>query len=136
MSNISNLRPWPKGQSGNPGGKLKLPEALRNIRHLTPIELCKIVSKYARMKRKELQIAVEDQDTPMIDLAIASIFAQSAKNGDYQRLAFLLDRTVGKVPDMIEDDEDRSEREELAKLSLNELLTLVKTNFPNAGAPE
>jgi hypothetical protein len=88
------------------------------------------------MKRKELQIAVEDQDTPMIDLAIASIFAQSAKNGDYQRLAFLLDRAVGKVPDMIEDDEDRSEREELAKLSLNELLTLVKTNFPNAGAPE
>ena len=127
---ISNLKPWKPGQSGNPSGRQKLPEELRAIKALSPTEVCRIVSKYARMTRIELQKSIDNPDIPMIDLTICSIFAQSAKNGDYQRLAFLLDRAIGKVKEM---EHDENDREELQKLSLNELLALVKDNLPEVG---
>lgn len=131
--NNENLKPFPKGVSGNPGGFTKLREDLRGIKSLTQLEVCKLVSKYARSTRLELDDRKLDPATPALELAIASIFLESIKKGDFMRLGFLLDRAIGKVPEMIEDDEVKDEREELQKLSMKELLTLVKTNLPEVG---
>ncbi len=112
--------PWKPGQSGNPSGRPKLPEHLRAIASLTQDEVTKLVSKYARMTRDELQAAVSSTTTPMLEISIASIFAQAAKHGDFSRLAFLLDRAIGKVKDVqVADDE-------LAGKTTAELLELVK----------
>jgi len=124
MSKHPNLKPWKPGQSGNPSGNAPIPAPLRGIASLSQHEVTKVVSKYARMTRAELQAAAQSQDTPMLEVAIASIFAQSAKNGDYARLAFLLDRAIGKVPTVeIEADQASSP---FAALSDEELLRLVR----------
>lgn len=113
--------------SGNPSGKPAIPEHLRAIASLSQHEVTKVVSKFARMTRSELQAAVEDVAISMLELSIASIFAQAAKNGDFTRLAFLLDRAIGKVPSVeIEVDPVTP----LAQLSDEELLRLVR------GAPK
>ena len=117
------LKPWKPGQSGNPGGQPRVPDHLRGISSLSQHEVTKVVSKYARMTRSELQAAAQSPDTPMLEVAIASIFAQSAKNGDYSRLAFLLDRAIGKVP-TVEIAADTVSP--LLALSDDELLRLVR----------
>jgi hypothetical protein len=107
MSAARNLKPWKPGQSGNPSGMPRIPDALRGIHSLTQLEVVKVVSKYARMTREELQRAITATDIPMLELAVASVFAQSAKRGDYQRLAFLLDRAIGKPKEVVEDTESK-----------------------------
>lgn len=129
--NLKNLRPWVKGQSGNPKGTRLIPDNLRGILSLNQLEVTKLISKYARMTRKELLVCIkESPDLPSLDLAIANIFNQSIAHGDFSRLGFLLDRAIGKVPPVVETEEEYDERAELQKLSMKELLTLVKTHMP------
>lgn len=86
------------GESGNKSGRPKLPKELALIRSLTADEVKKIISKFAEMKKSEIEMTLDDPSTPILHLAIASIFNQCAKHGDYGRLSFLLDRAVGKAP--------------------------------------
>lgn len=81
-----------KGQSGNPGGK---PKQL-----LTKDTVYKHLSKFAHMSRVELQEKViNNPSATMLEIMIASVMVRAAKDGDYARLSFLLDRSVGKVKD-------------------------------------
>lgn len=123
-----NLRPWQPGQSGNPSGRPKIPEHLRSIASLSQGEVCKLVSKYARMTRDELQQAIQAPSTPVLEMAIASIFAQSIKQGDYTRLAFLLDRAIGKVPQVILSDE-QEQKAALSELPRADLLQIIKSEL-------
>ncbi len=129
-ASLKNLRPWVKGQSGNPGGVPQLPPELKAIKSLTQIEITKLISKFARMSPSQMFVAMKDPNNSIIELTICSIFQQSLEKGDFTRLSFLLDRCVGKVRDVVEDDESLDERQELQKLSMKELLTLVKDNLP------
>jgi len=131
-NSLKNLKPFPKGTSGYPGGpRRQIPEELKPIKSLNGFEVNKLISKYARMLLTTLKEALDNPNTPVIELSIAKIFLQSIENGDYVRLNFLLDRCIGKVPVAIEDEEDIDAREEISKLSMSELLTLVKTNLPD-----
>lgn len=125
-----HLKPWKPGQSGNPSGLPKLPDHLRGIASLTQIEVTKIVSKYARMKLIDLIASLESSETAALDLAIAKVFLKSIEQGDYQRLAFLLERAVGRVPVVTEDDADRAARKDLERLTDRELIQLVKEKLP------
>lgn len=121
-----HLKPWVPGQSGNPGGRPKLPEELRLIRSLTQEELSKYVSKYSRMAPDALDVLVEARSIPMLELAIARIFQESALKGDFTRLGFLLDR-AGLKPKPIEASDLESEAmEEIRRLTTTELISLVK----------
>lgn len=121
---------YPKGVSGFTGRKKQLPEELRGIRSLTQNEVNKVISKYARMVLANLLEKIKDKKTPVLELAIASIFQSSIEKGDFAKLNFLLDRCIGKIPDIIEDDDDSDSREDIGRLSMNELLTLVKSTIP------
>jgi hypothetical protein len=128
-ASLKNLKSWPKGVSGNPSGS-RVPAELRGISSLTQTEVTKIISKYARMIRSELELIKDDPSLSAFDVCVISIFQQSMKFGDFQRLSFLLDRAIGKAPVAVEDDESNNAREELTRLSMKELLTLVKNNLP------
>jgi len=130
VSNPDNLKPWPKGVSGNPGGQYKLPAELKAIKALTHREVNRLISRYARMNQAEIESSIQDENLPILDVAICSVFQKSVKFGDFTRLSFLLDRCVGKAKEIVPEDDDR---EELQKLTMNELLMLVKTNLPEAG---
>ncbi len=121
---------WLPGQSGNPGGRPRMPDELRAITSLSRIEILKLVSKYARMSMDELQEAGKSRSTPLVELSIASIFLHTVKNGDYARLAFLLEQALGKVPTSAITDEEAQARKELQELSDSELLKLVKEKIP------
>lgn len=127
---VEHLTPWKPGQSGNPGGNPKLPDALRAIKSLSVKEVNKLISKYARLSMVQLKAAQEDKKVSVIELCIAAIFARCMEYGDYTRLNFLLERAIGKVPIAVEDDEDRAARKDIEELSDQELLRLAKEKIP------
>lgn len=90
------------GQSGNPGGRPKLPEDIKEARKLNQVELERIINKYLAMDREAVKTAISAPGTPMMELMVASIVAQAAQKGDHQRLDFVLNRLVGKVKEQIE----------------------------------
>ena len=104
-----------KGHSGNPGGRPKVPEALRGVAELSPTEIKRIIAKYARFTKDELQALLKRTDVPVIEMHVASILAHGVRHGDYARLGFLLDRTIGKVVEtatepVSEEQQDQSVR--------------------------
>lgn len=88
------------------------------------------MAKYARMSRADMQVVVSDPATPMIELSIAAIFAQCAKSGDYTRLAFLLDRSIGRPKEPEEMDELE---EQIQAMTTEELVKLVQEKLPEIG---
>lgn len=90
------------GQSGNPGGKPKVPDDILKARKLNQIELERVVNKYLWLQRDEVQAAIKDPATPMMELMVASIVAQAAQKGDQVRLEFILARLIGRVKDTLE----------------------------------
>lgn len=94
--NPQNLKPFPKGKSGNEGGRPK------NL--LTKAKLDQIISRFYLMTRAELKAVGDDPKASMLEIHIASIMAQGSKTGDYSRLNALLDRysPIGKVKETTE----------------------------------
>lgn len=106
---------WKPGQSGNESGR---PKGL-----LTSDQIKAILRDLLKLNRQELQDVISDPKTNMIKLTIASVIAKAAKDGDYSRLEFLLNRGIGKVKDeLVVTDDPNSE---LKKMSLPQLLKLV-----------
>lgn len=83
-----------KGQSGNPAGRPKS--------RLTVESLREIIDRMSFMTRKQLDAVIENEETPMIELQIASVLSQAVKSGDYSRVQFILDRVLGKVANVNE----------------------------------
>lgn len=122
---------WQKGVSGNPGGRVKLPEHLKAIKALSHLEINRIISKYGRMTFAELIKSLDDENMTVVEKAIAKIFQKSIKDSDFSSLNFLLDRAIGKAPLVEIEDEDDSERAQLSRLSFQELLQVVKNAIPD-----
>lgn len=129
-NSLKHLRPFAKGQTGNPGGRPGIPEELKAIKALSYFEVARIISKIARMSRPEVKKMLADASQSVLYLSIGSIFEHSISRGDFTRLSFLLDRSIGKVREMEEDEDDAEARKDLTKLSMHQLLTLVQDNMP------
>lgn len=94
---------WIKGRSSpNPYGRPSIPDEIKNVRKLSPMLVSGMISKYARMTRGELTAVIEDRTTPAINITICVILAKAMQDGDYTRLNFLLDRSIGKVKENVE----------------------------------
>ncbi len=103
------------GQTGNPGGRPKS--------FLTRARVKKLIDEYLALSKIELEALKAKETTSVLELMIASTILACIKAGDYSRLEALLSRAVGRVQE-IEEDVDSSS--EISKLSMHELLTLVK----------
>lgn len=137
MSAAKNLMPpWQPGQSGNPSGRPRIPEAYRAVQSLSQIEACKRISRYARMSPEQIEVAKSLPTTDLLDRCIISIFEKCMQYGDNTRLQFLLDRAIGKAPQLNETDEEKAARQALRDLSDQELVKLVKENLPELEGPK
>lgn len=125
--------PWKPGQSGNPSGKPKLPAELRAIQSLTRPEICKLVSKYGRMNRDELDTAKADPRLAIIDACFITVYEKILQYGDPARLMFLLDQAMGKI-NPARDDEEARARKEIQDMSDQELIRVVEENLPRLKA--
>lgn len=95
-------RPFEKGKSGNPGGRTKMPEDLREARKINQIELERAINHYFYMTKDALRAALVDKDTPIIELIVGTIMAKAVAHGDHQRLEFILCRMLGRTKQQIE----------------------------------
>ena len=109
-----------KGQSGNPNGRPKLPEDIRKASQLTNEEFIRIANRFFSMTRGEIQETLQDPKATLLELIVGGIAAKAAKDHDHYRADFLLNRTIGKVKEMVEITND------LSKLSDAELLEGTK----------
>lgn len=96
MSKPQLFRP---GQSGNPSGRPKLPDELKDA---TPLEIKLLIWRLWKLKRDELQAFISNPDTPAGQLHVASVLAKGIKEGDPVRLDYLLNRLIGKVKEVVE----------------------------------
>lgn len=87
---------WKPGQSGNPGGRPKLPAALRAVKEFTSEEIRRLISKYMRLSKGELSKVINDKAVsdglPMFEAMVCSILVNAYKTGDFSKLDFLLNR--------------------------------------------
>ena len=90
-----------KGQPGGPG-RTALPPDLKEARALRTIEFEQIIYKYLDCSLDQLQERIKDKSTPAKELIVIKMLELGLKNGDLPRVNFLLERTIGRVPDKIE----------------------------------
>jgi DNA-binding transcriptional MerR regulator len=106
MGDVSNLRPWKKGQSGNPGGKPKLTpeqrEATAKLRKYTPEvvdrlrQLCK--SKDERVAHAACKTWLERGLPTDVVMRILEEREQRGEGGDLaDDLRWLLRESCGEV---------------------------------------
>jgi hypothetical protein len=103
--NTSGLVKWQKGQSGNPGGRPKLPPELKAFAEYTPQELKRLLAKHGRMSRPENVAFQKRDDASMLELGLAAAFEKCVTYGDVNRLAWLFDRMIGKIGIEAESDD-------------------------------
>lgn len=89
------------GQSGNPGGRPKKPQELKDA---TPTEIKLLIWRLWKMRRDELHAFISDPATPAGELHMASVLAKGIKEGDPVRLDYLLNRLIGRVKVVAEID--------------------------------
>ena len=111
------------GQSGNPGGRAKIPEDIKQARTMTNHQLMRRLTDFLQMDRDAVRAIAQDPKAPMLDVIVASIVAKAATASDHQRLNFLFDRIVGKVTDKIEVNP-------FSEMSLEDLIILAKQKIP------
>lgn len=108
---------WKPGQSGNISGK---PKQL-----LTKDKVSALMGKFSLMSRRELKDFVANDDAPIVEVAVAAIYLKAASDGDFTRLNFLLDRSIGKVKDEIEQTVKSISDEELDKIPREQIVRLI-----------
>lgn len=102
--NTSGLRPYKKGQSGNPlGGKLHDP-AKRALKQLTLQTYREVIELVLTGNVAALKAMVEHPDTPAIQVGVATSFMKAIKSGDYGIIERIAERIVGEIPKVVKID--------------------------------
>lgn len=109
---------WKKGQSGNPGGK---PKQL-----LTIASVSALMGRFAHLSEEQLATVLKDPKATVIEKMVGSVIMKAIQAGDYTRLSFLLDRTVGKVKDVSEVHQHNSYDSEFDKQPKENVLQLLR----------
>ena len=129
-----------KGQSGNPNGRPRLPEEVKELRKINNIELSRLFNKYFFKSVNELLKIFSNKNLPVADMSVIKICLYCANKGDHIRLGFILDRLIGRPVQQIKHTGDIDEpigisisdkRETIKKLLKNKLtrdaiITIIK----------
>lgn len=92
------------------------PEDLKTARDQFRLDFESKVYKYQSTSLSTLKKIAKDKSTPAGDLIVIAIVINALEKGDNARLAFLLDRTIGKVKDVSEVSVKSSHRTVLDQL--------------------
>jgi hypothetical protein len=92
------------GQSGNPGGRVKLPDDIKEARKLNVVEFERAMNKCLYLTPANLELLLSAEETPVIEHLIGAVIKRGIKDGSHAHLDFVLNRLVGKVKDQLEVD--------------------------------
>lgn len=89
------------GNCANPNGRPKMadPKVSDYSKNLTKTAVTFALSKMLDASEDDIDAILKDRTTPALQKAVASVIKACIANGDYTRLEFLLNRTIGKVRD-------------------------------------
>jgi hypothetical protein len=96
----SNL--FKPGQSGNPGGRPRAPNDLAEARITNATLFEHSIYKYFHLDPDTLREIKAQPGLSTLDAIVITILLKSLEHGDFTRLNFLLERTIGKVADRVE----------------------------------
>ena len=102
-------RNWKPGQSGNPKGRMPIPEDLRQIQKFSRTVIELILNKYMQTPTIELKRMLDNPDKiPAMELMVIQVLVKGIEKGDERRLGFLFDRVIGKPKEVIKHETDGS----------------------------
>ena len=90
-----------KGQSGNPGGRVKMPEELKKARRMNTVACQEIMDRLIKMPLSKIKELMQNPESTAFELMLGKIVAEAIAKGDHMRLSFILDRLIGKVTDKV-----------------------------------
>lgn len=96
------LKPWKPGQSGNPGGKPKLPEALKQYKKYATVEGQKQLFGYAGKSVQQIKADEKDQSLEGIKALAAKLWYLALVKNNMVAISILMDRIHGKVSDKLQ----------------------------------
>ena len=79
-----------------------LPPDIKSAREAFVYDVEEAMYKYLSYTKEDIVKATRSVKTKALDLAILSIIHKAIVHGDTQRLDFLLNRTIGKVPERVQ----------------------------------
>lgn len=105
--NRGNGRPFEKGhkpvsQTLVKGHNLALTADEYKVRKLTAKQVLEVIQTFTQMKASALTEKLLDPEISVLELAVGRIFADVINHGDHNKLAFLFDRSLGKVKEKVE----------------------------------
>lgn len=99
--NVKNLKPFPKGKSGNPAGRP--PDVLgKAIRQLTASEFAELANLVIKRDLMSLQAIGKEQGASALKVWIAAGVVKAIQKGDLYTLDIFLNRVIGRVKEKIE----------------------------------
>ena len=117
----SGKKGFQKGHQINKGVE-KLTRDDKDARKMNAVEFGRIANKYLYLPKTEIEKLEIDPQLPMIDLIVLRVLKMAGAKADQNRIEWVLQRTMGKVPDRIIDETKDHEIDALAE----KLLELAK----------
>lgn len=81
---------------------------IMDARKLRAVQFEEIVYKYFDFTLVDLNARMNDVNTPAVELVVIRLLVKSIQLGDPSRINFLLDRTIGKVKEKLQIEDNRS----------------------------
>ena len=88
---------FPKGNNANPCGRPATPPDLKAAQNMTVIDLKRIILKFMYLPKNQIEKVIKDQNTPAIELLIASIMGRGIGKGDHKRAEWILSRFIPPI---------------------------------------
>lgn len=92
---------WRPGQSGNPRGLIRQPDAIRQLKQLTKSELVEVGTLIVKGDVTTLKRVARDPKATVIHALVAAVAVRIIEKGDMVSLDLLLNRLIGKVRDEV-----------------------------------
>lgn len=94
-------KPFKSGISGNRSGRPKLPEDIRRAQLLTSQDFIRVGNKLLQMSTVDIQKILDNPTANALEAVVAAVIQKAVKAGDSKALDMLLDRLIGKAPDIM-----------------------------------
>ena len=99
-----NLKPWAKGQSGNPRGSVgALPLEIRQERRNNQANFIKLITLYLSLSDEQAKQRISDPDSTQLEEIIQGLVGK-AKEGDVPAAKYLVETMTGKIPESDHDE--------------------------------